>query len=331
MKTWQKIALVGGVAAVGIGAAVMLTGGTGGKTTLNLSHGANGHTEPASGGYEFNPGDYVTLIAIPDSGYQVNVWTVDGNSQGAGNILPLLMSQNHNVTVTFTSITDGQTRIPASLVCNTTPPGMSVNLKQLYIGAFQQSTNKWHVKPVIDYANYAALDTWVSQVLEFQVLDVYGQPCANAPIIIYMGPEDYNDGELYFSDGTHLTIVVTGADGKATVSTHYANNDISALSRKRCYYKAHHGIIPDTPSDGGCMGEGDVWPGCPFPCISDEIGISYNAQCPNATVYGNQYEHETVPMQHTVRAEYQPNRSIAAYATLICWFGLKAAPTVWYP
>jgi len=325
MKTWQKAVLVGGAALVGIGVVVLASKGGVTKTVLNLTHGANGHTDPIAGTYEFNSNDYVALTAVPDEGYQVNVWTVDGNSRGATNTLTLSMSQNHNVTVTFTTI-DGQTRIPTSIRCTTAPPGITVNLKQLYSGAFRRGINKWHCKPVTDYANYNEPDEWINQLLEFEALDAYQQPCANVPIVIYTDSQDYNDGELYFSDDSHLVKVITGADGKATVSLHYTNNGISELSKKRCYYQHSNLWIVNHPD---CLAEGDNYPGCGLLCTGEWTGLEYNAECPNATVYGNQYEHETIPMQHNIRAEYEANRSVATIATLICWFGLKVAPEMW--
>lgn len=320
LKNPKTYLVVGGVTIVGIGAYLLLRGGgggIGGKTVLQISSGANGHTDPPSGMYEFNASDYITITAVPDTGYHVDQWIVDGNSQGTNNTITLSMSSDHNVVVTFTTGTPTE-RIPYSITVS--PVGM-VNVKQPYTGQFyiQAGIAKWHVKPVADYAQYEGPDGYNPAEITFTVLDVYGQPCANVPLLIATDAVDYNNGEVVVPSK-----VTTGTDGTATVSLFYRAVNPSDWSKKRLYYKEQVFWVWANPT---CLAEGTVR-GCGlWTCTGEEVGVSYNQECPNATVFGSQYEFQTVPLPHVVRAIYEKNTQLQAQAQLSCWIGIKAPPS----
>lgn len=328
MKNPKTYLIVGGVTAIGIATYYLLRGvggALGGKTLLTISSGANGSTNPIQGAYQFNRTDYVTITATPDNGYNVNGWSVDGNSQGSSGSITLKMDVDHDVVVTFTSDTPVN-RIPTTIL--TSPTG-TVPVKQPYTGQYYNNTGdwKWHNKPVTDYTNYDGPDTFRAVQLTFTAVDPYQQPCANVPLLVYTDAVDYNNGEVWLTDmaphhqGQPLR-VVTGADGIATVNVFYRPLNISEWSKKRLYYASWVFWQHDCQF---CLEEGSKRC-CGFGCTGEEVGVSYNAECPNATVYGREYEFQQVPMGHIVKADYESNTAVSGQILLSCWIGIKAPP-----
>ena len=330
VKTTKLLVIGGGIAVAVVGVALLVTGKKKETFGLNLVHGEHGSTDPPAGLFTFNKGDIVTLVAFPDEGYQVNVWTDNGNSQGAGNQLILTMDTDHNVVVTFTLKNgNGQPCIPASIECLTVPPASSLPVKQKYTGLASAYDGRWqwHVKAVEEYVDWDKPEVFNTVLLEFLVRDIWGEPCPNTPVLLWSDGEFQDGGQIYLGNNIYPPQnplrLVSGMDGKVTVSLTYVNHLKSELSHKRLYYKQQYPLNTSI----WCLSDGIILPACPWPlCMWDEVGVSYNAECPHATVYGPDYEHETVQMPHTVSIKCEERPDVWTYAQLLCWFGIKAPP-----
>ena len=75
-----------------------------GKHRLTILAPAHGTTSPAPGEYDYDEGTSVTIQAIPDEGYEVDYWTLDGNFAGEEDTLTVVMDEDHEVEVFFSQI-----------------------------------------------------------------------------------------------------------------------------------------------------------------------------------------------------------------------------------
>lgn len=71
-----------------------------GPHTLALSTSSGGTTDPAPGIYTYNGGAYVTLEALPSSGYSFNGWS--GDATGTFSSIEIVMDSDKSITANFT-------------------------------------------------------------------------------------------------------------------------------------------------------------------------------------------------------------------------------------
>ncbi len=68
---------------------------------LNISLSSNGSTNPPAGSYWKNSTLKVVVTAIPNTGYELNGWTLDGSDQGRSNPLTVAMNSPHTLVASF--------------------------------------------------------------------------------------------------------------------------------------------------------------------------------------------------------------------------------------
>jgi hypothetical protein len=94
---------------------------TNGQPTLTIISVPNGGTNPASGNYAETNGTNVSVTAIPDIGYTLDYWLLDGGNAGSANPISVLMTTSHtlepvfsqaNFTLTVIAATGGNTSLP---------------------------------------------------------------------------------------------------------------------------------------------------------------------------------------------------------------------------
>jgi len=327
----RTVALVAGVGLIGVGVGWFLLsrgGIVGGKTKLTISvYGTGGSTDPSPGTYEYARTESVTVTAVPESGYEVLGWLVDGVSQGAGSSITLSMNVDHDVVVTFKVIGPPPPNPPARIVNLTAPPPLSVNLKQKYKGYWfwLDSEREWRVDAI--RGEYDAWDFGHTQtIVEFQVQDIYGKGVPNIPVLLYTSDVDVNKGALYLGEGRYVVTplrAISDANGIVRVQITYRHTDINRFSKERCYQaRIYWGITREVR----CLTPGDKSDVCNFllnGCTWEEQGIAMNAPCPDATIAGPEYEYETVPLNNVLYAEYEDNRLISSFCYLLCTFGIR--------
>lgn len=70
--------------------------------TLTIESTTGGSTTPTPGTYNFNENSTVQVTAIPNTGYALDHWELDGINVGSANPYAVLMDKNHNLKSVFT-------------------------------------------------------------------------------------------------------------------------------------------------------------------------------------------------------------------------------------
>jgi len=73
--------------------------------TVTITSTSGGTTYPVPGSYLYNEGTVVPVIAVSDSGYVFDHWTLDGSPVGSTNPINVLMDCDHDLEAVFTQIT----------------------------------------------------------------------------------------------------------------------------------------------------------------------------------------------------------------------------------
>ena len=68
---------------------------------LSISSGGGGSTNPSPGVYQYAEGTPVSVTAIPDSGYVLDYWLLDGQNVGSQNPITVTMNSDHNLQANF--------------------------------------------------------------------------------------------------------------------------------------------------------------------------------------------------------------------------------------
>jgi hypothetical protein len=71
------------------------------SVTLTINAAPEGTTRPPPGNYTYGYMANVTVTAVPDQGYMLNGWTLDGHGWGAGNQVTLTMDRDHVLQPVF--------------------------------------------------------------------------------------------------------------------------------------------------------------------------------------------------------------------------------------
>lgn len=82
--------------------------------TLTIVASNGGVTSPAAGTHPYDDGASVSITAIPNTGFSLSYWIVDGVNAGSANPITVTMSANHTVTPIFTQITWTLTILPVT-------------------------------------------------------------------------------------------------------------------------------------------------------------------------------------------------------------------------
>jgi len=72
--------------------------------TLTIKTTVGGTTSPAPGNYTYCRGTNVTVTAMPDGGYQLGYWLLDGSTAGSANNITITMCSNHTVEAVFVTV-----------------------------------------------------------------------------------------------------------------------------------------------------------------------------------------------------------------------------------
>lgn len=318
------------VASIGLGAALLYRSVSGlNKAVLEIViEGSGGSTNPAPGVYEKVIGTVHTIEAIPDSGYFVKKWTVDGMSAGTGKSISIWMNESHVIVVSFsTNPPPPPDYPPVALECLDAP---SISLKQYYEGIWWiEGGNRTFycvAVPIYDF-NFLGIpeNVFLAPTVKFKATDVNGNPTADVPIEVWTTPIDVIPAAFYISNSLHMAqnpiMAFTDSEGIIEVPVSYRHHEVANFAKSRCYL-LRNWVNPLNPTTVDC-----VYPGFttqadrPLGCWYQEFGVSYNAECPYATQFGPEYEIETVPMPHALSARIK-DTSIASSCALTGWFGL---------
>mgnify|MGYP001626211181 CR=1 FL=1 len=224
MKKWEKIALAtGGIIAVA-GLAYLFSKVLAAKKYLIIEAGEGGTTDPPPGRYLRRMGETVTITAVPDAGYTVGIWFVDG-VEVARQIpsISVVMDVDHTVIVTFWK--GGQP-----------PPAAPAGIKSLGPVTVISNVATWLTgTPCIDQHIHVAhvgnnweRDKVASYPLKFQVFDAYGNGIPNVDVALWTDPPPDTgryrgitllDGSVHTLDSP--LIKKTGGDGVVSVDVGY--------------------------------------------------------------------------------------------------------------
>lgn len=69
--------------------------------TLAISTTVGGTTDPAPGAYVYTEGEIVPVTAIPETGYMLNHWELDGVDVGKETSINITMDSNHDLYAVF--------------------------------------------------------------------------------------------------------------------------------------------------------------------------------------------------------------------------------------
>ena len=225
MKTWEKIALAtGGIITVAGVIYLVSKVMAAAKKYLIVEAGEGGTTEPSPGRYLKNTGETVTIKAIPNAGFTVGIWVVDGVEVARQvDSISVTMDADHNVIVTF-----WKGGVP--------PPTTPAGIKSLGSVTAISNVAAWITgTPCVDQHIHVAHanNNWQTgkvavYPLKFQVFDAYGKGIPDVDVALWTdAPPDtgrYRGTTLL--DGTIHTpnnplIKKTGADGVVSVDVGY--------------------------------------------------------------------------------------------------------------
>lgn len=191
---------VGGIVVAGVAAyagykyLLPLLGGGRGGFLLQLLPGTGGKTNPASSpsGIMEPAGTVVTITAIPDSGYTIGQWILDGQDAGTSPSLTVTMNMDHTVIVTFWQ--GGQP--PPSAPYAIQPLGGSATAWGFYGCRLKLGT----LGNIIDTQVHNCdqnwtWDNWAQYQAQFKVIDATGKGVPNVLVTLYpdMFPDNGNN------------------------------------------------------------------------------------------------------------------------------------------
>ena len=332
--------LLGISAATGIGVAAYLLYNFAKAQTVQVTL----TTEPSLGGkicvgddpsgciantFSFNNGDLVKLTAVPNSGYYLDEWKVDGVSKGNNNPFYLYMWDSYTVTSSFTTTPPPPPPAnPVVAIINQTTP-LSPTIKQRYKGYWFwiNSEEKFNVIPVSDYTDLNPI--YSSQTIQVRTLDAYNAPVPYAKLLVYSSPDiDSMKGTIFIGNSrAHGTVsfppieVTTNKDGIALFPITYRPIDLNGFSKERCYngraYVGHNDYV--------CLELGKLMPACDFGlngCFQEENGVYIGLPCPLGTAQAN-FEYESVQALQQIIVSWKDNPSVATAIANTCYFGIK--------
>jgi len=258
------------------------------KKYLYISAGDGGTTEPSPGTYMHRYGDNVTIKALPNIGYTVGVWVVDG-VEVARNVetITVTMDSNHSVIVTFWEGGVPPPTYPVAIVFPESPyyvsqkyvPGLDYvwdPLKGCVFGCLHLNCHPEKEGGETGYTEYA---------IKGKAVDAGGQGVPDIDVIVWSNlTPDQNKGTLLINDTIHLAdnpiIVRTDKNGEFTVTVKYVT-DMEWLCLQSCKIKPVN--TPAKPCDLAPIPYS--WISC-APYETTPIAYTVYANCVGTTVMG---------------------------------------------
>lgn len=71
---------------------------------LTITTTSGGTTSPEPGTYSYPQGTNVTVTAVPDEGYELSSWLLDGSYAGSSNNITITMNSNHDIQAVFSTV-----------------------------------------------------------------------------------------------------------------------------------------------------------------------------------------------------------------------------------
>lgn len=230
LDTATIVGLAGGAIIAGItgyGLYRYLTTGvkSGSGFLLQIQPGPNGTTNPApsASGISEAPGKIVTITAIPDSGYNIGQWIVDGESVGSTASITVTMNMDHTVLVTFVN-PSAPTSVPYAIVPAASQVVIGYYGCTITLAALNAISNtridmtdaNWNIGGIAEFT------------IVFKVIDQYGNGVPNVPVTLYPNLfPDYSKYQGYLIlndqmiDQTNPLIMNSDANGNVTVNLSY--------------------------------------------------------------------------------------------------------------
>jgi hypothetical protein len=113
--------------------------------TLTIIPPANGTTNPSPGSYVYDAGTSVSVAAIPDTGYMLGHWELDGANIGATNPVSVTMDANHTLYGVVCSLTENHDVALTNLTPSKTVVGRgyctSINITVANQGDYTETFN----------------------------------------------------------------------------------------------------------------------------------------------------------------------------------------------
>jgi len=227
LKPEHKAALAVGVSAIAIGIFLILSKvSAAAKRYLMISVGEGGTTDPSPGTHSYNRGETVTIKAIPNEGYTVGDWIVDGVLVASGvEQYTVTMDIDHTVIVTFWEGGVPPPSPPVSIV----PLGSITVMSNIGVSgsgwgahfSYHHCDENWNV------------DSYVKVPIRFKVLDAGGNGVPNVDVALWANvPDESKYAGIVLLDGephpeTYPLVKKTDSNGvvSADVSYAYGLND----------------------------------------------------------------------------------------------------------
>ena len=134
-------------------------GAPGAQYSLTIAVPVHGTTDPVPGTYTYDEGSLVDVTAIPDDGWTLDYWDLDGSNVGDANPYTVTMNADYTLTAFFTEIT-----VPTIKSCNST--GTEKNTFDLgeevwVIGSHFESSilvDMYAVQDVLEWSDFDGMD-----------------------------------------------------------------------------------------------------------------------------------------------------------------------------
>ena len=113
---------------------------------LTISSSSNGATNPTADLYQYAEGTSISIQAIPDTGYKLDHWILDGANAGDANPYLVTMFSNHEITAIFTQIPEStyyQLSISNSGSGSTQPTGTNSYLEGSTLSVTATAALNW--------------------------------------------------------------------------------------------------------------------------------------------------------------------------------------------
>ena len=218
------------------------------KKYLYISAGEGGTTEPPPGTYTESLGENVTIKAVPNDGYTVGIWVVDGVDLGHQDSIAVTMDVDHTVIVTFWPGGQPPPTYPVTIQFPESPYYLSQHYKAGidYVWGWDCPFSCQHLNC---HPQKGTGETGYDSVsVKGVALDPAGKGVPNVDVAVWSSstPDQYN-GRILLNGEVHLSsnplAAKTDENGNFYVSVQYAT-DMNWLCQQTCRV---HGLFVEQP------------------------------------------------------------------------------------
>ncbi|MDH5375550.1 MAG: right-handed parallel beta-helix repeat-containing protein [Candidatus Bathyarchaeota archaeon] len=188
---------------------------------LTIETVGSGTTYPPPGSYLFPNGTEVPVEAFPDAGWMLSYWMLDSVNVGADNPIPVLMDNDHLLTVVFVEI----------------PPDMRELLIEIVGNGSTTPTPGNHVYPLGDLVNVQAIPD-AGWVLDHWLLDS-----------VYLGPDNPIPFTMDTNHGLTAVFVETPPEQATIESCNATGTQKNIYNLDETVYVNGSGYSPSTTYD----------------------------------------------------------------------------------